>query len=50
LAGDSPREMVYRVKPASADRVRLTLRGRGKPPGIAEFGLYAGAEFPRGQH
>jgi alpha-L-fucosidase len=50
LAGDSPREMVYRVKPASAERVRLTLRGTGKPPGIAEFGLYAGAAFPRGQH
>jgi len=41
FAGESPREMVYRTKPASAERVRLSLRGTGKPPGIAEFGLYA---------
>jgi alpha-L-fucosidase len=47
LAGDSPREMVYRVKPISAERVRLSLQGTGKPPGIAEFGLYAGATFSR---
>jgi alpha-L-fucosidase len=44
FAGESPREMVYRTKPASAQRVRLTLRGTGKPPGIAEFGLYAEPE------
>ena len=41
FAGESPKEMVYRVKPNSAERVRLSLRGTGKPPGIAEFGLYA---------
>jgi alpha-L-fucosidase len=46
LAGNSPREMVYRVKPASAERVRLSLRGTGKPLGIAEFGLYANTAFP----
>jgi alpha-L-fucosidase len=46
LAGGSPREMVYRVKPSSAERVRLSVRGTGKPPGTAEFGLYAGAAFP----
>jgi alpha-L-fucosidase len=44
FAGESPREMVYRVKPTSAERVRLTLRGTGKAPGIAEFGLYAESE------
>ena len=44
LAGESPREMVYRVKPTSAERVRLSVRGTGKPPGIAEFGLYAEPE------
>jgi alpha-L-fucosidase len=43
LAGDSPTAMVYQVKPISAERVRLSLRGTGKPPGIAEFGLYAEA-------
>jgi hypothetical protein len=31
---------VYRVKPATAERVRLSIRGTGKPPGIAEFALY----------
>ena len=41
LIGDSPAAMVYRVKPTSAERVRLSLRGTSKPPGIAEFGLYA---------
>jgi len=48
FAGESPREMVYRKKPTSAERVRLSLRGTGKPPGIAEFGLYAkrSAAFP----
>jgi alpha-L-fucosidase len=40
FAGESPREMVYRTEPASAQRMRLTLGGTGKPPGIAEFGLY----------
>ena len=40
LAGQSPTEMVYRVKPATAERVRLSIRGTGKTPGIAEFGLY----------
>ena len=49
LAGESPTKMVYRVKPASAERVRLRLRGTGKPPGIAEFGLYAEPER-RGSH
>jgi alpha-L-fucosidase len=44
FAGESRREMVYRVKPTSAERVRLSLRGTGKPPGIAEFGLYAEPE------
>jgi len=44
FAGESPREMVYWVKPTSAERVRLSLRGTGKPPGIAEFGLYAEPE------
>ncbi|MGC2150942.1 MAG: discoidin domain-containing protein, partial [Terriglobales bacterium] len=44
FAGESPREMVYRVKPTSAERVRLSLRGTGKPPGIAELGLYAEPE------
>jgi hypothetical protein len=39
--------MVYRVKPASAERVRLSLRGTDKPLGIAEFGLYTSAAFPR---
>jgi alpha-L-fucosidase len=44
FAGESPREVVYRTRPASAQRVRLSLRGTGKPPGIAEFGLYAEPE------
>jgi hypothetical protein len=44
FAGESPREIVYRVKPTSTERVRLSLRGTGKPPGIAEFGLYAESE------
>jgi alpha-L-fucosidase len=44
LAGESPREMVYRVKPTSAERLRLSVRGTGKPPGIAELGLYAEPE------
>jgi alpha-L-fucosidase len=44
LAGESPAELVYRVQPTSAERVRLSLRGTGKPPGIAEFGLYAELE------
>jgi hypothetical protein len=49
FAGESPREMVYRVKPASAERVRLSLRGTGKPPAIAEFGLYADSAFSEGK-
>ena len=40
LIGDSPIAMVYRVKPTRAERVRLSLRGTSKPPGIEEFGLY----------
>jgi hypothetical protein len=44
FAGESPREMVYRTKPTSAKRVRLSLRGTGKPPGIAEFGFCAEPE------
>jgi alpha-L-fucosidase len=44
LSGDSPRQMLYRVKPTSAHRLRLTLRGSGKPPGVAEFGIYAQPE------
>jgi alpha-L-fucosidase len=44
LSGDSPKEMVYRVKQASAERLRLSVRGAGKPPGIAEFGIYAEPE------
>jgi hypothetical protein len=44
FAGESPREMVYRVKPTSAERVRLTGRGTGQAPGIAEFELYAESE------
>ena len=44
LAGESPTRMVYRVNQTSAERVRLSVRGRGKPPGIAEFGLYAEPE------
>jgi alpha-L-fucosidase len=44
LAGESPAKMVYRVKPTSAERVRLSLHGTGKLPGIAEFGLYAEPE------
>jgi alpha-L-fucosidase len=44
FAGESPREMVNRVKPISAERVRLTLSGTDKAPGIAEFGLYAESE------
>ncbi len=41
LIGDSPTAMVYRVKHTSAERVRLSLRGTSKSPGIAELGLYA---------
>jgi hypothetical protein len=26
--------------------VRLSVGGTGKPPGIAEFGIYEGAAFP----
>ena len=44
LAGESPTMMVYRVSQTSAERVRLSVRGRGKPVGIAEFGLYAEPE------
>lgn len=44
LAGESPTKMVYRVRQTSAERVRLSLRGAGKPPGIAELGLYAEPE------
>ena len=44
LVGESPAELVYRVRPTTAERVRLSLRGTGKPPGIAEFGLYAEPE------
>ena len=44
LAGESTTMMMYRVNQTSADRVRLSVRGRGKPPGIAEFGLYAEPE------
>jgi hypothetical protein len=36
--------MVYRVNQTSAERVRISVRGRGKPLGIAEFGLYAEPE------
>jgi alpha-L-fucosidase len=39
--GDSPAAMVYRIEPTNADPVRLSLRGKSKPPGIAEFGIYA---------
>jgi alpha-L-fucosidase len=41
LTGDSPMALLYQVKPISAVRVRLSLSGSGRPPGIAEFGLYA---------
>jgi alpha-L-fucosidase len=41
LSGDSPREMLYPVTPTITQRLRLSLRGAGKPPGIAEFGIYA---------
>jgi alpha-L-fucosidase len=41
IAGESPTEMIYGVKPTTAERVRLSLHSTGKPPGIAEFGLYA---------
>jgi alpha-L-fucosidase len=44
LAGDSPSALVYRVQPISAERVRVSLRGTGKPAGLAEFGLYAEPE------
>jgi alpha-L-fucosidase len=44
LAGESPAALVFRVQPTLAERVRLGLRGTGKPPGIAEFGLYAELE------
>jgi hypothetical protein len=44
LVGESPTRMVYPVNQTSAERVRLSVRGRGKPPGIAEFGLYAEPE------
>jgi alpha-L-fucosidase len=44
LAGESPAELVYRVQPTSAERVRLSLGGAGKLPGIAEFGLYTELE------
>jgi alpha-L-fucosidase len=43
-AGLSPTEMIYRVKPTTAERVRLNLRGTGNAPGIAELGLYAEPE------
>src|ERR1700677_1737672 len=35
LAGESPSELVYRVQPTSAERVRLNIGGAGKLPGIA---------------
>jgi alpha-L-fucosidase len=41
LTGDSPLALLYEVKPITAVRVRVSLSGSGKPPGIAEFGLYA---------
>jgi alpha-L-fucosidase len=41
LTGDSPKALIYQVKPTSAVRVRLSLSGSGRPPGIAELGLYA---------
>ena len=41
LKGGAPAALVYQVDLAAADRVRLSLDGTGKPPGIAEFGLYA---------
>ena len=41
LSGASPSALVYRVDPVTAQRMRLSVRGAGKPPGIAEFGLYA---------
>ena len=44
LLASHPAMMVYRVNQTSAERVRLSVRGRGKPPGIAEFGLYAEPE------
>jgi alpha-L-fucosidase len=44
LAGESPTKMVYQVTPTSTERVRLSLHGTGKLPGIAEFGLYAEPE------
>jgi hypothetical protein len=40
LSGDSPKQMLYTVKQASAERLRLSVRGAGKTPGIAEFGIY----------
>jgi alpha-L-fucosidase len=43
-AGESPAALVFRVQPTSAERVRLSVRGSGKPPGIAEFGIYAEPE------
>ena len=41
LSGESPREMVYGVKSTTAHRLRLSLRGSGRPLGIAEFAIYA---------
>lgn len=41
LKGNSPTALVYRMDPVTAERVRLSLRGTGRPPGVAEFGLYA---------
>jgi alpha-L-fucosidase len=41
LTGDSPTALVYQVKSISAVRMRLSVSGSGRPPGIAEFGLYA---------
>ncbi len=46
LNGDSPSALVYRVDPVTAERVRLSVRGTGKPPGVAEFGLYAERSQP----
>jgi len=31
---------IHQFKPITAERVRLLLEGSGKPPGIAEFGVY----------
>jgi alpha-L-fucosidase len=41
LSGELSKGQVHPVKENVAERVRLSIKGMGKSPGIAEFGVYA---------